>query len=242
MTKNAAYTALGGVFEYLNSDCDYDKWSQYLIKTLRVCGAGAKGVDIGCGNGYFTRALERAGFEVSGMDISPVMLGTAVEIARKEGVRAEFLLGDITKLKLNAKVDFITAVNDCINYVPKNRLMSAFKCVFANLKRGGLFVFDISSSEKLKNVLGNNVFADDGEEASYMWFNALEADRVEMDITVFKKLENGTYSRLDEHQTQFIYEENEIMTALKEAGFEARAEGHLGGEKTERINFICRKL
>ena len=48
---NDGYSALGGKFEYLNSDCDYEKWSQYLINTLQGLGAGPRGIDIGCGNG-----------------------------------------------------------------------------------------------------------------------------------------------------------------------------------------------
>ena len=52
-----SYTALGNWFEYLNKDCDYPKWSQYLIERLAAFGAGNRGVDIGCCNGYFTRAL-----------------------------------------------------------------------------------------------------------------------------------------------------------------------------------------
>ena len=73
-----------------------------LINKLKSLGAGAHGVDIGCGNGYFTRALARAGYSVSGIDISPEMLNKAKALSLKEGICAEFLLGDITKLKLNA--------------------------------------------------------------------------------------------------------------------------------------------
>ena len=64
-----SYSALGRWFEYLNNDCGYEEWSQYLINKLKSLGAGAHGVDIGCGNGYFTRALARAGYSVSGIDI-----------------------------------------------------------------------------------------------------------------------------------------------------------------------------
>ena len=88
------------------------------------------------------------------------MLDKAQQISLKEGVRAEFLLGDITKLKLPAKVDFAVAVNDCINYVPKEKLKTAFGHVHACLKTGGAFIFDISSPNKLKTVLGNNLFAE----------------------------------------------------------------------------------
>lgn len=128
-----SYTALGGWFEYLNADCDYLKWSQYLLDKLKAAGDYKTGLDIGCGNGYFTRAFNRAGYSVSGMDISASMLSQAKRLAAKEGVRCEFLSGDITKLKVCAKVDFCTAVNDCINYVPKTKLKSAFARVYAAL-------------------------------------------------------------------------------------------------------------
>ncbi|MCH5146775.1 MAG: methyltransferase domain-containing protein [Clostridiales bacterium] len=242
MKTKQSYSAIGGVFEYLNSDCDYVEWSQYLIKTLERLGAGREGVDVGCGNGYFTRALYKAGYSVKGMDISPEMLSTAIELARKEGVGSEFLTGDITKLRLCGKVDFITAVNDCINYVPQDKLLSTFKGVCANLKKGGVFIFDISSENKLKNIVGDNLFVKDMDRATLIWFNTFKGDRVEMDLTLFSLNEDGTYSRSDECQTQYIHTEKDVSEALTSAGFFVETEGHLGGSKEERINFICRKL
>ena len=85
-----SYAALGGRFEYLNSDCGYEQWSQYLIKTLAELGAGTVGVDIGCGNGYFTRALCREGKSMLGVDISPEMLSAAEDIARRQAYAPNF--------------------------------------------------------------------------------------------------------------------------------------------------------
>lgn len=242
MKNLKSYSAIGGVFEYLNSDCDYQKWSQYLIKTLKSLNVGSQGVDVGCGNGYFTRALCKAGYSVKGMDVSPEMLSTAVELAKKEGVGSEFLTGDITKLRLCGKVDFITAINDCINYVPQNKLVSTFKGVYSNLKKGGVFIFDISSENKLKNIVGSNVFIKDLDEATVIWLNTLKPDRVEMELTLFSLNIDGTYSRSDECQTQYIHVEQNVISALEEAGFTVETEGHLGISKQERINFICKKL
>lgn len=132
-----SYSALGRWFEYLNDDCDYGQWSQYLIDLVKTRASGLSGLDIGCGNGYFTRAFIKEGFSVRGVDISPQMLDTAKTLALKEGVKAEFLLGDITKLTINGKVDFCIAVNDCINYVPKDKLTKAFSHVYNCLKKGG---------------------------------------------------------------------------------------------------------
>ncbi len=240
--KNAAYSALGGYFEYFNRDCDYELWSQYLIKKLKEANASGRGVDMGCGNGYFTRAIYRAGYDVCGMDISAEMLSRAVEYARKEGVKAEFLSGDITKFKLNFKAGFVTAVNDCINYVPPQKLKSTFAGVYKNLAAGGVFIFDISTPEKLKNTVGNNTFFYDLESAACVWCNALKEDRVDMDITVFIKGADGRYERRDESQTQYIHGVTDILQTLKEVGFKVKCEGHLGGgDFCERANFICTK-
>lgn len=237
-----SYSALGRWFEYLNDDCDYGQWSQYLIDLVKTRASGLSGLDIGCGNGYFTRAFIKEGFSVRGVDISPQMLDTAKTLALKEGVKAEFLLGDITKLKLNARTDFAVAVNDCLNYVPQSKLKTAFARVHSCLKKGGAFVFDISSAYKIKNVLGNNVFAEDRDEVTYIWFNTLHSDRVVFDITVFSRNADGSYTRGDERHIQYIHEEQDVVSALESAGFGVCTEGHLGKDKRERINFICTRL
>ena len=170
------------------------------------------------------------------------MLSSAVEIDRREGVRAEFLYGDITKLKVIKKPDFIVAINDCLNYIPQAMLKTAFTKVHQNLKKGGVFIFDISSEEKLINDLGNNLFADDGEDITYLWFNSLNGDRVDMDITVFTRTADGKYTRADERQTQYIHSEKSVISALESVGFAVETEGHLGLSKEKRINFICRKI
>lgn len=178
-----------------------------------------------------------------GTDISPEMLTRARELAAAEGVRAEFLLGDITKLKYSGRVDFAVAVNDCLNYVPSQKLHAAFSRVRACLKKGGAFVFDISTAYKLKNVLGDNLFADDGEDITWLWFNKWKGDRVEMDITVFTRQQDGLFSRADERQVQYAHEIPTVESCLEGAGFKVlRTEGHLGEELKEdslRANFIC---
>ena len=242
MITGKAYSAIGGIFERLNKDCDYLQWSQYLINTLKCEGAGLKGVDIGCGNGYFTRALEKSGYEMLGIDSSPEMLSEAVDLARKEGVRAPFLQGDIKKLAIGFKADFIVAINDVINYIPKNELEKTFKRVYSNLKKGGIFIFDISSERKLKEVLGNNLFCEDEDDFSLIWFNTLFEDRVEMNLTLYSSIGGGVYSRKDERHIQYIHGESGLLQALQSAGFTARCEGHLGGQKEQRINFICKKI
>ncbi len=240
---NESYSTLGSWFEYLNDDCDYQKWSQYLIEKLKQNGAGLRGCDVGCGNGYFTRALFRAGYDMTGVDISPEMLNEAKRRAAKEGVPSEFLLGDITKLTLRPKADFIIAVNDCLNYVATEKLESCFKRLYSCLNRGGLLLFDTSSRYKLSQVLGDNVFCEDRENLSYMWFNSFDGTKVTMELTFFIRGQDGKYTRKDERHVQYAHTEDEVLSALKSAGFGGVcSEGDMGGDKTYRINFFGKKL
>ena len=243
MERNAAYAHLAKWFEYLNDDCGYENWSQYFITKLKGY-AVRTGLDIGCGGGWFTRAFQKAGFAMTGLDISPEMLDYAQETALKEGARSEYLLGDITKFKSPKKYDFATAINDCINYIPKNKIDMAFKCVKGALAKGGIFLFDISSQKKFREKIANTVSVDDRDDVTYMSFNKEEADGVTMEVTLFTRQADGKYERLDEIHRQYCYTQEEIEDALQRNGFTLLGvEGHLGEEiaSTDRILFIARK-
>ncbi|MBO4939456.1 MAG: methyltransferase domain-containing protein [Clostridia bacterium] len=243
MERKTAYAYLAKWFEYLNDDCGYEKWSQYLITILNGYSL-QKGLDIGCGGGWFTRAFQRYGYQMTGLDVSAEMLDYAQERAFDQGVRSEYLLGDITKMKLPKRFDFATAINDCVNYIPKNKLGTAFKNVGGALKKGGIFLFDVSSVRKLKEKVANTVSVDDREEVTYLSFNQQEEDGVTMDVTLFVKDAQGGYTRLDERHRQYAYTEEEICAALEKNGFTLlQVEGHLGEDKTisDRLCFVARK-
>ena len=241
--KDTAYVHLAEWFEYLNDDCGYEKWSQYLIAKLRPFSLQT-GLDVGCGGGWFTREFVRAGYSMTGMDVSAEMLNFAQEKAFKEGARGEYLLGDISSFRSPKKYDFVTAINDCVNYLPKNKLNAAFSCVKKALKKGGIFLFDVSSPRKFREKIANTVSMDDRDDVTYISFNKEETDGVTMDVTLFVKRPDGAYERLDETHRQFLYEKDEIVSALQANGFAVlQVEGHLGEdvETSDRICFLAQK-
>ncbi len=243
MKNIAAYTNLAEWFEYLNDDCDYENWSQYFITRLKEYPVQC-GLDVGCGGGWFTRAFQKAGYQMTGLDVSAEMLDYAQRKALACGVKSEYVLGDITTKKLPKRYDFVTAINDCFNYVPKDTLAKAFKNVFSCLKTGGLFFFDISSPKKFAEKIANTVSADDREDITYLSFGKVEGDKATLEVSLFVKEKNGSYTRLDETHTQYIYTEEEIRTALEVCGFtDIQVEGHLGEEKntSDRLCFFARK-
>ncbi len=239
-----AYTHLAEWFEYLNDDCDYPKWSQYFVEGLKELGAGNKGLELGCGSGAFTRSLAKAGFQMSGADSSPEMLAKAEHLARKAGLKISFFQADAATFRAPEKYDFILAPNDVYNYLPPEKLAVSFKHVRKSLGSEGIFWFDVSSPYKLCEKVADTISADDREEVTYLSFNRREKNRIQMDVTLFVRRQDGAFDRFDETHTQYIHEEAEIMAALSEAGFEVlRIEGHLGEAKegSDRFNFLCRK-
>lgn len=243
MEKKAAYEGLAEWFEYLNDDCGYEKWSQYLISKLK-CFPLTTGLDVGCGSGWFTRAFRRAGYDMAGLDLSPAMLSRAEALAFEEGLKIRYLQGDVARFRALEKYDFITAINDCINYISKEKLLSAFENVRSALNKNGIFLFDISSARKFREKIANTVCADDREDVTYLSFNSLEGEKAVMDVTLFVRRRDGAFERRDERHIQYIYEEAEIVAALEKAGFSLlETEGHLGEEKSEsdRLIFLARR-
>jgi len=199
---------------------------------------------VGCGGGWFTRAFQKQGYQMTGMDVSPQMLDFAQRKALKSGIRSEYILGDIATKKPPKRFDFVTAINDCINYIPKNKLDNAFKNIAGCLKSGGVFLFDISAPRKFAEKIANTVSADDREDITYLSFGTVEGDKATLDVTLFVKGKEGGYTRLDETHEQYIYSEEEILSALEKNGFTPlQVEGHLGENKetSDRLCFLAKK-
>ncbi len=196
-------------------DCDYDKWSQFLINH----GCRGDGADIACGTGSITFRLAAAGCKVIGTDASPRML-TIAESRKKNVANPMFRHQDMREFEVTRPLDFVTCVCDGINYLMSSAdVRKTFSRVYASLNKGGVFIFDISSEYKLRNVLANNFFYDNGEDVTYLWTNALKKDKVVMDLTFFAKNADGSYRRFEERHEQHIYSEAEITSILLEVGF-----------------------
>ncbi len=180
---------------------------------------------------------------MSGMDYSEQMLTQAKLLSDKERLNVSYFKGDLNNLKTFEKYDFITCINDGINYVKQEKLVNCFKSIAKSLNTGGIFLFDVSSEYKLKSVIGNNMFGEDREDVSYLWFNTLKESSVEMDLSFFIK--NGeTYIKKEESHVQYIHIESEIESALVKAGLTLIKKDEFGKEITEkslRINYTVKK-
>ena len=146
------YSVLAGFYDTIIKDDSYDKWTSYIVDLVQKYSTSKTGLDVACGSGIVTLKLKKAGFNVTGIDISNEMLLKAQASAIKEGLNVTFLRQDMKSLRVFEKVGFITAINDGLNYVKQNELKKVFSSFNKCLIKGGTIIFDVSSSYKLKNM------------------------------------------------------------------------------------------
>lgn len=117
---------------------------QQLVK------AGAHTVlDLGCGNGWFTGALDRCGFEVTGVDHSDAVLRVARE--HHPGLRLHRMdLMQSLDPSLMHRFDAVVAI-DLIDHVPLPRLL--IEAALAALLPGGVLVVTSTFHGYSKNLV-----------------------------------------------------------------------------------------
>ena len=222
---------------------DYGAWIRYVRSFL---GGRKSGADLACGSGKFTLGLVKAGYSVYGADLSPQMLERAKDNARKEGVKAEFLLGNMETFAFIRPPEFVTAMCDGVNYLKDPS--KAFSNIYRNLQQDGVFIFDISSEYKLTEILGNNTYSDSRGDITYIWNNFLDEKKrkVDMELTFFERTDGGLYKKSVETQSQYIHKTEDLKQKLYSSGFaKVTVDDSFIAcgekEKAERIHFIAYK-
>ncbi|MPN49061.1 hypothetical protein SDC9_196674 [bioreactor metagenome] len=174
------------------------------------------------------------------------MLNEAQQKMKTAGMEARFVTGDMKKFVVDKPIDAIICACDGVNYLVNDAdLVSFFKTCWLNLKVGGVLIFDISSYNKLTNILGNNMFYDDREDVTCLWQNKISNNMLYMELTFFIK-EDHLYRRLDEEHIQRAYKIDDVKQLLEGAGFGfIKSYNFLtkeeATEKNERIQFLAVK-
>jgi 2-polyprenyl-3-methyl-5-hydroxy-6-metoxy-1,4-benzoquinol methylase len=103
---------------------------------------GTRVLDVGCGLGRWSRPLAARGALVSGIDLSPTMIGIARKRALAEGVadRCSFITKDLAHLQLQQQFDLVLGVTVLQHILDLSELRGAVTNLAAHLKPGGRMV------------------------------------------------------------------------------------------------------
>ena len=243
-----AYTGFAEVYDEFMEDVPYEKWRDLVVAELKKEGiADGLVLDLGCGTGTFTRMLAEAGYDMIGVDGSQEMLMEAREKTADSGIL--YLCQDMREFELYGTVRAIVSTCDTMNYLltPED-FIRTLRLANNYLDPGGVFIFDLNTLYKFREVMGNTTIAESGEDASFIWDNYFdeETDRNEYDLTLFIRQENGLFARVSEVHEEQGYAPEQILEFIARSGMEyVRAfDAETGGEPhetSEKVFYVVRE-
>ena len=244
------YSEFADVYDILMKDAKYKKRTAYLWKLFKTHGKTPKLLlDLACGTGEFSVAFAMKGVEVIGVDMSEDMLAVAREKTADNGLDILYLCQKAEELDLYGTVDGAICCLDSLNHITDiNKLSKAEKRVSLFMEEGSLFIFDLNTEYKHRNILGNNTFVMDEEEVYCVWQNRFDEKRLITDINLDFFLEDGdTYIRSSESFKERAYTKEQIEGILNKAGLEIQAvyddlSFESQKEDNERIIYVTKKV
>ena len=168
------YADFAAFYDRLTDDVGYPQRADYIAELLMEHGM-KKGIvlDLACGTGSLTLELSKRGYEMIGVDASPDMLCAAQEKCAKAGAEVLFLCQPMEALDLYGTVNAAVCTLDSLNHITDpDTLREVLRRVSLFLEPGGLFVFDVNTPYKHREVLGNHTFVYDLEGLYCVWQNA----------------------------------------------------------------------
>lgn len=245
------YTSFAETYDLLMQDARYNERTEYLLSVFeKYSKRPTLMLDLACGTGNFSNELAKRNIQVIGVDISPEMLNIAKEKSEKEGVDVLYLCQDAAELDLYGTVDGAVCCMDSINHITdKEVLAKAFKKVSLFLEPDCLFVFDVNTPYKHKEILGNNTFVIEEDNVYCVWQNEYfeEESLTEITLDFFEKQKDGNYTRREQFIEERAYTVKELTSLLENAGFSVEAvfsdmSFEPLKETSERAVFVAKKV
>lgn len=219
-----AYTGFASVYDTFMDNIPYEEWCEYLTGLLREYGVtDGLLLDLGCGTGSLTELLADGGYDMIGVDYSEEMLELALEKKMESGNDILYLCQDMREFELYGTVSAVVSICDCMNYITElEDLVAVFKLVNNYLDPKGIFIFDLNTEYKYRDVMGDTTIAEDREDSSFIWDNQYEPEeKINIyDLSIFVRESGDLYRKYHETHYQRAYSLDEVKAALEEAGME----------------------
>jgi SAM-dependent methyltransferase len=125
---------------------DYYRYEFFGPAQLALCGEvrGLSILDIGCGNGYFARALAQRGARVTAIDISPRMIGHAQRQEAAQPLGIEYHVLDAAALASGFGAQSFDMATSCMALQDMPAIGQVFRAVHGLLRPGCRFVPSIT--------------------------------------------------------------------------------------------------
>jgi SAM-dependent methyltransferase len=132
--------------DFVRTGADYYRLAVHGPALLEACGdvGGLRVLDLGCGEGYFSRLLAEAGARVTGIDISEAMLAAARTEEARLGLGIEYRVLPAAESAREWPSETFDLVTGCMSVQDMSDPLEALIAARAVLRSGGRMVFSTS--------------------------------------------------------------------------------------------------
>ena len=221
----SGYSVFARYYDQLTANIDYKGRAEYFGQIIRRFDQTDNNIllDLACGTGSISQEMARQGFDVIGVDLSDEMLGIAIEKKFDSGLNIQYLCQDMRNIDMFGTIGITICALDSINHLSSAEdVRQVFEKVALFAEPKGLFIFDVNTLYKHRNILANNTFTYETDNVYCVWENSLDpkTDEVKMELVFFEKEENGLWSRSSDSFSEKAYSEELIEQLLDECGLE----------------------
>lgn len=247
----SGYSSFAYYYDRLTQNISYKQRAEYFDALVKMHG-GKKNIllDLACGTGSLSEEFSRMGYDVIAVDGSEEMLNEALDKKFDSGLNIQYLCQDMTELDMFGTIDVTVCALDSLNHLPDlEAVKKTVERVSLFCEPQGLFLFDINTPYKHRNVLGNNTFVYDLEDVYCIWQNTYceEDNRVDMSLDFFERLENGDYKRYGEDFSEIAFGCDVMEKILEDSGFDIVGKYDYdtfepAKENSEKIVYAAKKI
>lgn len=241
----ASYEEFARVYDTVMDDSLYDLWFDF---SKRHFPKDTKEVmELACGTGILSILFEKAGYQVTGVDLSEEMLTIADQRADEAASKIIFAAGDMRELEGEAEYEAITCYSDSLCYMANpTEVKQVFAGVHQLLKTDGVFIFDVHSTFQIDQKFPGYSYHENEEDFAFLWdsFEDEAPHSIVHELTFFVKDKDGKFSRKDEDHHERTYELShylEMLEQFSEVQVYADFEDEQPDEESLRWFFVCKK-
>ena len=243
------YKSFAAHYDSLTQNVDYAALCEHYAALISRYGNGGNIVlDLACGTGSLSVLLAKSGYDVVGVDASEEMLSLAMNKVESFG-NPIFLNQTMQELDLFGTIDAAICSLDSINHLKTEAdIKKAVERVSLFLNPNGLFIFDVNTLYKHREILGNNTFVYDTDDVYCVWQNAFNDKNGQIDISLdfFSQDNSGKYTRSCENFSEYYYSDEFLMQTLEENSLKCIVKlddftQNPAKVDSQRVLYVCRK-
>lgn len=188
--------------------------------------------DLGCGTGSLAIRLAEYDFQITAVDISVAMLQELEKkrqkLPKNQRERISIVKDDITLYRLMEQQAVLISMTDSLNHLPPEAMMELFETAAQNLRRGGLFLFDLLHLQFLAKNRGNQTFFSElglnttQADLSMVWKNKWQPSTATAvsKFTFFERIEGTDHYQRSTDEIVEYYHDVKTITYLWDGVFE----------------------